>query len=168
MQRPLFKREFVIAPGVVGHSCLLFQIRWPLLRHCYILRCDHLGPEAAPQPSRPPEFFISQAERLATERVGDRYAFTLIHKLTTSQKKTGWQVQIFVIHKLWGKGWTYWQWRRRSEPATETLQTSPSKQEIPSSLSCIASLRSSSPPEFMELQSLEATTILTQGGDGFA
>lgn len=52
-------------------------------------------------------FFLVQAERLATEAVGDPQAFMLIHSGASIRKRSNWHMHVFVVQHRWQKAWVY-------------------------------------------------------------
>lgn len=52
-------------------------------------------------------FFLSEAERLAGESVGDRQAFLLVHSGATVRKRANWHLHVFVVQHRWQKGWLH-------------------------------------------------------------
>jgi hypothetical protein len=53
------------------------------------------------------EFFMSEAERLAEESVGDSQAFMLIHSGSSIRKRSNWHLHVFVVQHRWEKAWVY-------------------------------------------------------------
>lgn len=52
-------------------------------------------------------FFMSEAERLANESVGDSQAFMLIHSGRSIRKRSNWHLHVFVVQRRWEKAWVY-------------------------------------------------------------
>lgn len=52
-------------------------------------------------------FFMTEAERLAYESVGDSQAFMLIHSGSSIRKRSNWHLHVLVIQYRWQKAWAY-------------------------------------------------------------
>jgi hypothetical protein len=107
MPRFMLNRQVLEPPAYVERSCVLVKYQLPLLPYCFIL-C-HEPSEASPEPSPTAllEFFMSEAERLAYESVGDSEAFMLIHSGSSIRKRSTWHLHVFVIQHRWQKAWVY-------------------------------------------------------------
>lgn len=103
----MLKREIIVPPGFAERSCSLVKYRLPLLHSCYVLCHEPSGSQVHQDPSLLMDFFISQAQRLAQENVGDPHAFLLLHNKTPFWKRSSLQahVFVFVVRKPWEKAW---------------------------------------------------------------
>ncbi len=107
MPRFMLDREVLVPPGYAERSCLLVKYRLPLLQHCFVL-CSEVSTERA-KASRVEllSFFLSEAERLACEAVGDGQAFMLIHSGSSIRKRPNLHLHVFVVQYRWQKAWVY-------------------------------------------------------------
>lgn len=108
MPRFMHNREVLEPTGYAERSCVLVKYRLPFLRHCFVL-CHEPSPEN-PESSASllMTFFLSEAERLAAESVGDAQAFMLIHSGNSIRKRSNWHLHVFVVQHRWQKAWVYW------------------------------------------------------------
>ena len=102
----MLDRQVLVPPGYAERSCLLVRYRLPGLRHCFVL-CHE--PQAGHLPSAPAllTFFLSEAQRLAHDAVGDAEAFMLIHSGRAIRKRPNWHLHVFVVQRRWQKAWVY-------------------------------------------------------------
>jgi hypothetical protein len=107
MPPAILNREIAVPPGFAERSCSLVKYRLPLLAHCYVLCHQPSSTEEVHEPALLMAFFISQAERLARESVGDPRAFLLIHNWATICQRPNWHVHVFVMRKPWQKSSVY-------------------------------------------------------------
>ena len=107
MSRFMLGREISVPVAYAERSCVLVKYRLPLLRHCFVL-CHEASSEK-PELSSPElmVFFVSEAERLALESVGDSQAFMLIHSGSSIRKRSNWHLHVFVVQHRWQKAWVY-------------------------------------------------------------
>lgn len=107
MPRFMLNREVLEPDGYAERSCVLVKYRLPFLRHCYVL-CHEPSPESPESsPALLMTFFMSEAERLADEAVGDTQAFMLIHSGRSIRKRSNWHLHVFVVQHRWQKAWVY-------------------------------------------------------------
>lgn len=103
----MLNREVLEPVGYTERSCLLVKYRLPFLRHCSVL-CHEPGPSGLEfSPVSLMTFFLSEAERLAAEAVGDSQAFMLIHSGHSIRKRSNWHLHVFVVQHRWEKAWVY-------------------------------------------------------------
>lgn len=107
MLRFMLNREVLMPAGYVERSCLLVKYRLPFLKYCFVL-C-HEPSAYAPPPSAAMlmTFFMSEAERLAEESVGDSQAFMLIHSGSAIRRRSNFHLHVFVVQYRWQKAWVY-------------------------------------------------------------
>lgn len=103
----MLDRQVLLPPGYAERSCLLVRYSLPWLRHCYVLCHEASGEGPAVSSAELMSFFLLQAERLATEAVGDPQAFMLIHSGTSIRKRPNWHLHVFVVQHRWQKAWVY-------------------------------------------------------------
>jgi hypothetical protein len=107
MSRFMLNRQVHVPPAYAERSCVLVSYRLPFLRHCFVL-CHEPTPASAGYPvAELLVFFLSEAERLAQEAVGDSQAFVLIHSGQSIRKRASWHLHVFVIQRRWQKAWLY-------------------------------------------------------------
>ena len=109
MSRFMLDRVVTVPDGYAERSCLLVRYRLPLLAHCFVLCHEQADAQtaSASQPAELLAFFVSQAERLALEAVGDPQAFMLVHSGASIRRRPGWHLHVFVVQKRWQKAWVY-------------------------------------------------------------
>ena len=103
----MLKREVLEPAGYAERSCLLVKYRLPFLRHCFILCHEPSSENPESSPTLLMTFFMSEAERLATESVGDSQAFMLIHSGSSIRKRSNWHLHVFIVQHRWQKAWVY-------------------------------------------------------------
>jgi len=103
----MLDREILIPPGYAERSCLLVRYRLPLLRHCFVLCSESTSEETAASRRELLGFFLSEAERIAYESVGDSQAFILIYSGSSIRKRPSWHLHVFVVQHRWQKAWVY-------------------------------------------------------------
>lgn len=102
----MLDRRIVVPPAYLARSCLLVQYRLPGLRHCYVL-CHHPQCDTGRATDDILPFFIEEAQRLASNAVGDAQAFMLIYSGSAMRRRANLHVHVFVVQKRWQKAWVY-------------------------------------------------------------
>lgn len=103
----MLDREVLKPTGYTARSCLLVKYRLPLLPHCFILCHEPSTDSPESSPASLMEFFMSEAQRLAEESVGDSQAFMLIHSGSSIRRRSNWHLHVFVVQHRWEKAWVY-------------------------------------------------------------
>lgn len=104
----MWRRQVLAPTQFAQQDCLLVKHWLPGLPHCYVL-CH--------RPPRPPDspvhraqvlgFFLTQAQRLASEAVGDPEDFLLVYSGASIRKRAGLHVHVFIVQSRWQKAWAY-------------------------------------------------------------
>ncbi len=98
----------VLKPATYNErSCVLVKYQLPLLPHCFVLCHEPSLDNIEPSTSNLMAFFMSEAERLAYDAVGDPQAFVLIHSGSSIRKRQNWHLHVFVVQYRWQKAWVY-------------------------------------------------------------
>jgi hypothetical protein len=103
----MLSREILAPAAYAERSCVLVKYRLPFLPHCFVLCHEPSSERAQPSSAALMEFFMSEAERLACESVGDSQAFMLIHSGNSIRKRPNWHLHVFVVQHRWQKAWVY-------------------------------------------------------------
>jgi hypothetical protein len=107
MPRFMLNREVLAPTGYAERSCLLVKYQLPFLPYCFVLCHEPSSESPDLSPSLLMAFFMSEAERLAAESVGDAQAFMLIHSGSSIRKRPNWHLHVFVVQHRWQKAWVY-------------------------------------------------------------
>lgn len=103
----MFDRQVHRPPAYAERACLLVSYRLPFLHHCFVLCHEAADGNTAGSSADIMVFFLSEAERLAHEAVGDSQAFVLIHSGQSIRRRADLHLHVFVIQRRWQKAWLY-------------------------------------------------------------
>jgi hypothetical protein len=103
----MLDRKVLVPSGYAERACVLVSYRLPLLRHCFVLCHESSPTQAETACDELLCFFLSEAERLARESVGDSQAFMFIHSGRSIRRRANWQLHVFVVQHRWQKAWVY-------------------------------------------------------------
>jgi hypothetical protein len=101
----MLNRKILAPPGYAERACVLVSYSLPLLQHCFVLCHESSSAQAEAARDELLLFFLSEAERLARELVGDSQAFMFIHSGRSIRKRANWHA--FVVQHRWQKAWVY-------------------------------------------------------------
>mgnify|MGYP003366613520 CR=1 FL=1 len=107
MPRFMLNREVLEPTAYVERSCVLVKYRLPLLPHCFILCHEPSEESPEPSPGALLEFFVSEAERLAYESLGESQAVMRIPSGSSIRNTSNWHLHVFVVQHRWQKAWVY-------------------------------------------------------------
>ena len=102
------RRKALRPDGYAERHCLLIQYWLPGLPHCYVL-CHETAraPACATERADIFGFFLSQAQHLANEAVGDSEAFLLVYGGASVRKRAGLHAHLFIVQSRWQKALAY-------------------------------------------------------------
>lgn len=103
----MFGREVLEPEGYGDKACVLVKYRLPLLRHCFILCHEPALASSETSHQELLAFFLSEAERLAMESVGDTQAFMLVYSGSSVRRRPNLHLHVFVVRNRWQKAWVY-------------------------------------------------------------
>jgi hypothetical protein len=103
----MLNRKVLVPSGYAERACVLVSYSLPLLRHCFVLCDESSSAQAETARDELLLFFLSEAERLARESVGDSQAFMFIHSGRSIRKRANWHLHVFVVQHRWQKAWVY-------------------------------------------------------------
>jgi hypothetical protein len=107
MSRFMLNRVVLKPAAYADRSCVLVKYQLPFLPHCFVLCHEPSSDRPDSSPAMLMEFFMSEAERLARESVGDSQSFMLIHSGSSIRKRSNWHLHVFVVQHRWQKAWVY-------------------------------------------------------------
>lgn len=107
MSRFMLDRRITTPPLFAERSCVLVQYRLPLLRYCFVLCHEPSSEISSHSQTELLTFFLSEAERLASDLVGDPMAFVFVHSGVSIRKRSNLHAHVFVIQHRWQKAWLY-------------------------------------------------------------
>ena len=91
-----------------GNNCQLLRIRNDLIPDYYLLTFPKSAGE--PAPAELAEMLVigmARAQILASNRIGDRGAFSILYSGYSARREAGWHIHIVLLSGRWKKAWLY-------------------------------------------------------------